>query len=171
MFLFEYYVLGGYKRAVRKYEKDRKAWVEASEYRSEWDYDRFHAHPKEKITLVGRIIGITILVLAFGFFFFMMISESVDEEKKLQEKAYAGHSCKAHELNDRVKIEYGEYEGATGVIVGGCGHDEDYQVELDEQKFDVPSDGQEAIDVGGKIVGVDSYKNLTKIEKEKDAKS
>jgi len=159
-----------------EYEKAMNKWISEGEnsnhynYRTASDYrHRFGEGPFEKTKIVLKIVGGIILSLAFVFFLSLVVNNSVEQDNKARDKAYSGHTCKAHEIGDKVKIDYGTYENATGVIVGGCDPKEDYQVKLDNQKFDMPNDGNDKpVDIGGNVISVDTYKNLIKIEKEKD---
>lgn len=180
-FLFEQLWLK-YVSAQKAWKKKGEDWVNEAydskgnhkdgygfRYFSDWQ--RRNPSPKERISTIVRLfLGIVGGLIVAGFFI-AVINNSIAEDNKQREKAYAGHSCKAHELGDRVKIEYGEWAGVTGEIVGGCGHEEDYQVKLDAQKFDVPNDSKDPVDVGGRVIGVDTYKNLTNIEKDKKDES
>lgn len=158
-----------YRESVEQWERDREEWVSGGTYRSLSDYAHHYAHPREKFILAGRVVGCFVIV--FGGI--LLIASSIDRENERYDKKYAiasrGKNCQAHNLNDRVKIDDGEYEGKTAVIVGGCKKGEDYQVKLDAgQKFDYSSDGQNAVDLRQDVISVEDYRDLIKIEEKKD---
>ena len=158
-----------YREKVERWEKNRDDYMNESSYRYLSQYKREHPHPSEIYKNVAR--GSILLILGFAITFWLtwVISTSGERDKKEYAIASQGKNCQAHNLNDRVKIEYGAYAGKTGVIVGGCEKGKDYQVKFDAgQKFDYPSDGQNEVDLREDTIGVDSYKNLIKIGEKKD---
>jgi len=82
---------------------------------------------------------------------------------------YVGN-CKKFNTGDYVRIQYGDFAGVEGRIIGGCGEREEYQVEfVDGSETEVPHDGiSGAVDVSGWRIGVDSSNNLVVVEEKKN---
>ncbi len=171
MFFFFEQLMLKYKQAIERWEKDGEKWVangvrDGYSWRDMRDYRRHYPSPTDIIKKVLTTIAYIIVGLVVAGFFVAVINNSIEAENKQREQAYAGHSCKAHEMGDRVKVQYGDWKGVTGVIVGGCGHNEDYQIKLDKQLYSVANDGNnDPVEVEGRLLGVDTYRNIIKIEK------
>lgn len=177
MFLIEQLI---YKHEARieRYERARAKWVAEGEndhgynYRSDYDYDRKHFHPNDIFNVLkfGSLL-VLIGVLVLGFLYWVVVS-SAEQDRKEREAENAiveGKNCKAFNKGDHVKIQEGEYANGTGIIVGGCDPDKPYQVQLDDGvMIDFENDGQESINVGKKIVEVESKNYLVVIELPED---
>ena len=157
-----------YHDRIEQWEKDRDEWASENEYRYPYEYERHVAHPRKKLMTAVRLT-LTVVAIAFLIFFatLMAIATQQKEDKRYAEISY-GKNCKAHNMGDRVKINYGTYAEKIGTIVGGCEKDVNYRVKFEAgQSMDYPSDGQETIALREDTIDVDSYRNLTKIEDKK----
>lgn len=173
MFFFFEQLIDLFKTKQANYERSMQKWIKAGDdgdgynYRSERNYrHRYGESPMEKLKKVVQIAWISVLCVILLIFCFWITSASVIREETAMKEAYAGKNCKGHNMGDHVKVQYGGWADTTGIIVGGCDHGENYQVKLDKQMYNVDNDGNnDPVDVGGKIIGVDTYRNLIKIEK------
>lgn len=173
MFILEK-LINDHRSKIARWEYDREKWVNAGSYRYYSEYKRNHPHPndifKKTFQAIWVIIGFALLAL----FITGVVDSSIETEKKNrieENKVVAGKNCKAFNNNDHVKINSGDYSGAIGTIIGGCEKDKPYQVKLDKGvKADIPNDGQDAIDVSGKIVEVSSKKDLILVQLPEDKK-
>ncbi len=173
MFFFFEQIIDWFKTKESDYERSVERWIRAGDsdgynYRTRRDYEhRYGEGPTAKLKAITKIVFTVILGLVGAAFFIFIINNSIVTEEQKTKEAYAGHGCKAHDMGDRVKVQYGDWADATGVIVGGCEHDEDYQIKLDKQMYNVANDGNDdPVLVEGRVLSVDTYRNLIKIEKE-----
>lgn len=155
----------------RAWERARDKWVAKSDYNYPREYAESHPSPKQKIrslvkaTIIGLSIGL-LVVLFVGFI--AEVRESKKNAPKEETPAVVDKNCKYFNLNDRVRIQYGDFTGVEGEIIGGCEEHAEYQVKLDEgSTATVSNDGIEGkTEVGGWTIGVNSYKNLAVLEGE-----
>lgn len=151
----------------KAWERARDKWVYEKSYRSRYDYESMHPRPGHygKVIVRGLVLGI--MISGLTFMIFMAVKGSA-EEGKSQEVAQEVNNCKRFNKGDHVRIQYGDYKGVAGKIIGGCEEYENYQVDIDEgEKVNFPNDGNvEVVDVGEKTIAVNSYENLVVIEEE-----
>lgn len=174
MFFFFEQLIDWFKTKQANYELSMQKWIKAGDdgdgynYRSERDYrHRYGESPIEKLKKVGQIAWISVLCVILLVFCIWITSASVARDETAMKEAYAGKNCKGHNMDDRVKVQYGDWADATGVIVGGCDPGEDYQIKLDKQMYNVANDGDgDPVLVEGRVLSVDTYRNLIKIKKE-----
>lgn len=154
-------------------------------YYSEREIERRYPYPVVNWKKVSYALYIVIMIMAVvSFVLFMSISAMKENDKKPQpnkptknsvqvqikdkpkprinENPPTNGSCNGFNLNDHIRIQYGDYADKTGKIVGGCKEGEDYQVKLDDKQSIVSY--SEKVDVGGKIIAVDTNKNLVVIK-------
>lgn len=98
---------------------------------------------------------------------FSIVNDNKNNQKE-QNTVIAGKTCRSFNKNDHVRIQYGDYEGVLGTIVGGCESGQEYQLQIDKNtQIDLPDDNKGAVNVGETVIGINSYKNMTVIGKEK----
>lgn len=167
MFIIEKFI-DDYNRRVEQWERARDKWKDEHEYYSNSDYEERYPRPLNwvkvipKAMAIGAIIGL-MGVLIIGFAKEIKVS---NDNKPKEEVVQSDKNCRDFNKDDHVRIQYGDYTGNNGKIIGGCEEGQHYQVKLDEnQKANVSNDGNEdPVDVGGNTISVDSSKNLVKIE-------
>lgn len=189
MFVLENYI-NTRKEKINAWLIARDKWVAADSYgyRSERDYERKYPFPVAKWDVIGRVFVICFLVLMLVGTVASTIYHSVQqshtpqavaareahkaEEARAESAIQSGDKCGEFKKNDHIRIQYGDYVGLTGSIVGGCRKSENYQIKLDpNQKADVSSDGNsDKVDVGGWTIAVDSSSNLVVVEQPKENK-
>jgi len=150
------------------WERARDKWVLEGKYRYHSDYeDRF---PKPghyfRFAFRGLLIGSIISVLILLMVGFINEQKEANKNKTTETSEAEEKDCKSFNKDDYVRIQYGDYSDLTGNIVGGCEPRESYQVRLSEgQKAWVRNDGiRDKVDVGDRIIGVNTYKNLVVVE-------
>lgn len=172
---------------IDAWSKKREKIVEAADYHSEVrDWEQRNPKPYS-FAKIARVLGISFLVLALVFILSMYIREAIvsynspqsqasraekAKQKALQEAEAAKHqshnNCRKFNKNDHIRIQYGDYSGVFGTVVGGCNNNESYQIKIDNgQKADLPDGNDEKVDVSGKTIAVDSDDNLVKVEENK----
>lgn len=165
MFILENY-LSNRKQKIANWETAKAKWLNQVGYRYESQWNREHPYPTIKLGEYIPYVGAVILASIFVFFVINVIISSAETDKKEMNATKEGMTCRMFNKNDHVNIQNGDYENTKGTIVGGCNNGEDYQVKIDDnQKVDLPADGLDAVDVGGKIIPIDSYKHIVVIEK------
>lgn len=157
-------MIKNYKDSVRDWEREAEEWAGQSSYRSAYEFKRIKKHPRRKYEIALAVLGYALMLAFIALFVIAITNESVEENRKAQaeeNKVLAGKNCKAFNASDKVIIKSGDYTDTSGVIIGGCGKDQEYQVRVDKgEKADLPNDGEDAIDVGGKIVNISTKKDL-----------
>lgn len=168
MFVIEK-IVNDQRSAVERWESARDKWVNAADYRYAREYEESHPRPgywvkkTAKAVLVGVLIGV-MFVLIMGFAKEVKISN--DNKPKEAVAQTEGKSCRKFNKDDHVRIQYGDFTGNNGVIVGGCEESEEYQVKIDpNSKANVGNDGNEGpVDVSGWIIKVNDEDNLVVVE-------
>lgn len=154
-----------YDARVKKWEHDRDEWVAAGDDRYHSEYAERHPRPGSiakkliKSAILGLCIGLSISIIALTV---KEVEADMDKNDSAAQSV-SGKNCKKFNKNDYVRIQYGNYEGNQGLIVGGCSDDEDYQVKIDEGSEDVFGK-----DVGDNTISVNSYKNLVVLKESKE---
>lgn len=175
MFVIEK-AINDYRDRVDRWERARDKWIadDPSEYgyRSERDYESKHPRPGSRVRAIGGVImPVFLVMMVAGTIATVVVSNSREAKKNPKPEAakVEGKNCRDFNMNDHVRVQYGDYENTTGIIVGGCEGTQSYQVKFDgNQKKNVPNDGESGdVDVGGRIIGVDSSDNLVVIEEPK----
>jgi hypothetical protein len=174
MFVIEK-LLNDHRAAVERWEIAREKWKGEHDYYSNSDYEERYPRPLNWVKVIARstVIGVAVGLFMVVFIGFLKEIKVEQQNKPKEETAQAeGKNCKYFNKNDYVRIQYGDYANINGRIIGGCEEHNDYQVKLDENSWaNLPSDGNEsAVDVGGRTISVDSYKNLAVVEDKKEEK-
>lgn len=164
-----------YRRDVEAWNAACKKWVNGGGeylYRNEREYREEHPHPKDKFVIAWRAFVIAVCVAAFAALIMLVIvpgAKNHKTEKKevpVAEVHKNGDDCQGYKVGDHIRIQYGDYEGVTGTLIGGCKQDQDYQIKIDQnQNANTDSDSStEKVDVSGNIIGVNSHKNIVVIK-------
>ncbi len=153
--------------------KARDRWVKADDYRYEREYEERNPRPGSLLKKIGKSLVIGLLIGIMTTLFIGFIKEvKISNDNKPEVAQTEGKNCQNFNKNDHVRIQYGDFVGNNGVIIGGCESNEAYQVKIDDgSKASVGNDGMEGpVDVGGRVIGVNDSKNLIVVEipKEKE---
>ena len=163
MFILENY-LAKQRQKIQEWEAAKKEWL-AKDYHYLSDWDRHHPRPGINIKSWLQYLAVAIPVILFLIFVFSLIACSAEQHNKDIHAVKEGMSCRMFNKQDYVNIQSGDYENLRGHIVGGCNDGEAYQVKLDDnQKADVQGDGLDAVEVGGKIISIEIYKDLVVVD-------
>lgn len=168
MFIIEN-ALDNYRKATERWEDAREKWVNSGDYRYERDYEEKHPRPLNWVKVIGKSVAIGVCIGLMGVLiigFAKEVKVSNDNKPKEETAQTDGKNCQAFNKGDKVRVQYGDYIGNVGTIIGGCESTEDYQVKIDEGSMaNIGNDGNEAaIAVGGRTIAVDDKKNLVKVE-------
>lgn len=170
MFIIEKFI-SDYRKSVKDWEEARDEWVNdpkyANRYRDVITYERNHPRPTNWLVVIGRSIAIGVCVGLLGVLIIGFGKEIVVSDKNQPQDTVvqSDKNCESFNRGDKVRIQYGNYAGNVGTIIGGCEADEAYQVKIDAgSKANMPNDNSpEPIDVSGRTISVDSKKNLVQI--------
>lgn len=163
------------RQAQAQWHRDANKWVNNMNKESNWsryeksDYANKVPYPGVNWVFALQVTGIILgAALVLGLIVMAFIG-GAKHDKELREATKPGMNCRMFNKGDYIKMTGGNYEGATGRVIGGCDKDHDYQVELSKyQKIDVGGDGtSELVDVSGKIIDEWNYQSITKIEEKK----
>lgn len=171
-------LLDEHREKVKVWEKDCSKWMSEDTpygYRSRSDYADRYLRPGSTTKFILKIVFI-LLIIAIVITFLLGVTIKADDgqkdETKKIETSEFGEGCRDFKLNDYARIQYGDYAGIKGRIIGGCERSQAYQVKLDnDQHANISYDGiAESIDVGSHIISVDSSDNLAIIQDKKEYK-
>lgn len=147
------------------WERARAKWVADGDYRSNRDYQMKHPRPGQWVGLVARCILAFLLIGSIVGAVVTVASQSNNTptpNKPTQAVAKkVTPNCNELNLNDHVRIQYGDEAGDTGTLVGGCSGDQSYQVKLDRDQKDYEGNNR-----GEQIIEVSSRDNLVAVEKD-----
>lgn len=140
MFIIEKF-RNDFESRQKAYETACKKWIEAGEdtngynYRSERDYrNKFGGSPGERVRFIFKNTLVFLLVGGIIFLFFGFVKEiSIEPENKPAEVAVEyknGDECHSLKVGDTGIIQWGDYTGAEVRVIGGCGDNESYKVEV-----------------------------------------
>ena len=188
MFVIENF-LESRKQAIQKWEVASQKVSYEADYSSEIDrWEERNPRPKSvRHYLTNALIVLVAGLIVFGLV--MMVQNNIEsynspeavaarqeaaekkeEQKKAEAEAVANgevNNCKKFNTEDYVRVQYGDFAEAEGVIIGGCEENEHYQVKLAEgAQGRVEGDGVGGrVDVSGRTISVDSPDNLVVVEK------
>ncbi len=169
MFVIENY-FDTRRAKIVAWETARQEFADKADYSSQIDaWERSHPNP---VVNWKRVFGIAIPVLigavVFAAFVMMIVDQSSKPKKPEDPKAPAiVHNCQDFNKDDYVRIQVGDYAGATGTVVGGCSPNQSYQVRLENQKVELYEDSKtQLVEVGGRVIPVGTD-NLVGIDKPK----
>lgn len=175
MFVIEKF-LNDLRAREEAWERACEKWVKGGgeyDYRTKRDYRSNHPRPTDTIKYVVKmcITAVAVAICLFLLFGFAReIAENQRKQPKKEETAQTDKNCQRFNKDDHVRVQYGDYAGVTGRLIGGCEGGQIYQVKLDDnQKAQVPNDGHsEEVEVGGRTIGVDNENNLVQIDDKKE---
>lgn len=158
-----------YEARVKAWEAARDKWVASGDYRYPRDYEERHPRPGSLAKKIGKglFIGLCVAVMV-GLIFGFVKEVKISNENKPEEPVASteGKNCKYFNLDDKVRIQYGDFTGNVGVIIGGCEQNQDYQVKIEENSWaNISNDGNsEPVNVGGWTISVNDEDNLAVIK-------
>jgi membrane protein implicated in regulation of membrane protease activity len=178
MFIIENY-LETRKRKIEAWENAREKWLNSGDqYEPRYSSEYHVSYPVvrwDKILGAAIPVAASVLVVAFvGFFIYKQATKPEDPNKKIAESAQTeGKNCQAFNKEDHVRVQYGDYKGNNGTIIGGCEANQEYQVKLDANQWaSISNDGNsQPVDVSNKVISVDDKQNLVKIEVPEEKKT
>lgn len=180
MFIFEKLV-NDFNAKQEAWERACEKWVEEGKtsggynYRSRREYENDHPRPIDKLKLLwkGFVIVLCSAVLAFLMIGFIKEIAENQKNKPKEETVQTDKNCQAFNKDDHVRIQYGDYKGNNGTIVGGCEKDQAYQVKLDDKQYaNISNDGNnEPVEVSNNLISVNDKDNLVKIEVPEEKKA
>ena len=194
MFVIEHLIgtrIADRNKKLENWERRLRAVEENAEYSYQVDsWQRLNPRPNSWGEIRNRVVIITLIGLIFSSLVGIAATavrsynspesksrraqvaaqEKAEKEKADKESAKLAASggekkCGKFNLNDKVRIQYGDFVGNVGKVIGGCADNESYQVKIDDgSKADLPDGNDEKASVGGWIIDVNSDENLVKIQ-------
>lgn len=165
MFIISNY-LRNRRQKLLEWEDAKKKWLSENDYRRESSWHLRHPRPGMRwgSSAGSALLTIAIFAATLSLGLYLNSMSSPQEEAQI---SGIETNCKDFNMNDYVRVQYGTYADTEGEIVGGCEEGTAYQVRLSEgSRAKVPNDGiSEAVDVGGRTIGVDASRNLSVVEK------